>query len=144
MGVHGEIDSDLRPNSKTRTMNKLVLFLLVGFALISLSAGNEEDNELVEIENTDMMELENMETLELAEPEATPKKKKRNKKKGNKKNKKKRNKKNKKRRNKKNKKRRNKKNNIKEGRPGARANSACATNINKYLFYLAKTVVNFE
>merc|ERR1712088_702463 len=90
--------------------------------------GNEEDNELVEIENTDMMELENMETLELAEPEATPKKKKRNKKKGNKKNKK----------------ERNKKNNIKEGRSGARANSACATNINKYLFYLAKTVVNFE
>merc|ERR1711863_147406 len=119
-----------------RTMNKLVLYLLVGFALISLSAGNEEDNELVEIENTDMMELENMETLELAEPEATPKKKKRNKKKGNKKNKKK--------RNKKNKKRRNKKNNIKKGRSGARANSACATNINKYLFYLAKTVVNFE
>merc|ERR1712061_68798 len=137
-------NSDLRPNSKTRSMNKLVLFLLVGFALISLSAGNEEDNELLEIENTDMMELENMETLELAEPEATPKKKKRNKKKGNKKNKKKKDKKNKKRRNKKNKKGRNKKNNIKEGRSGARANSACATNINKYLFYLAKTVVNFE
>merc|ERR1719266_3129310 len=109
-------------------MNKLVLFLLVGFALISLSAGNEEDNELVEIENTDMMELENMETIGLAEPEAMPKKKKRNKKKGNKKNKK----------------GRNKKNNSKEGRSGTRANSACATNINKYLFYLAKTVVNFE
>merc|ERR1719273_1707495 len=96
-----------------------------------------------------------METLELAEPEAMPKKKKnkkRNKKKGNKKNKKRRNKKNKKGKNKKNKKGRNKKNkkgrnknnNIKEGRSGARANSACATNINKYLFYLAKTVVNFE
>merc|ERR1712038_1266518 len=127
----GQIDSDLRPNSKTRTMNKLVLFLLVGFALISLSAGNEEDNELVEIENTNMMELNNMETLELAEPEAMPKKKKnkkRNKKKGNKKNKR----------------RRNKKKNSKEGRSGPRANTACATNINKYLFYLAKAVVNFE
>merc|ERR1712045_39283 len=129
----GEIDSDLRPNSKTRTMNKLVLFLLVGFALISLSAGNEEDNELVEIENTDMMELENLETLELAQPEAMPKK-----------NKKGRNKKNKKGRNKKNKKGRNKKNNSKEGRSGTRANTACATNINKYLWYLAKTVVNFD
>merc|ERR1712165_445127 len=159
----GQINSDLRPNSKTRTMNKLVLFLLVGFALISLSAGNEEDNELVEIENTDMMELNNMETLELAEPEAMPKRrknKKRNKKKGNKKNKRRRNKKNKKGKNKKNKKgknkknkkknnkrnskRRNKKKNSKEGRSGPRANTACATNINKYLFYLAKAVVNFE
>merc|ERR1712241_515184 len=82
------------------------------------------------------MELENMETLELAEPEAMPKKKKKNKK-G-------RNKKNKKGRNKKNKKGRNKKNNSKEGRSGTRANTACATNINKYLWYLAKTVVNFD
>merc|ERR1712038_903929 len=140
----GQINSDLRPNSKTRTMNKLVLFLLVGFALISLSAGNEEDNEVVEIENTDMMELENMETLELAEPEAMSKKKKNKKKKGKKKNKKNRNKKNKKGRNKKNKKGRNKKNNSKGGRSGTRATSTCATNINKYLFYLAKAVVNFD
>merc|ERR1712038_2229476 len=143
----GQINSDLRPNSKTRIMNKLVLFLLVGFALISLSAGNEEDNELVEIENTDMMELENMETLELAEPEAMSKKKKNKKKKGKKgkkKNKKNRNKKNKKGRNKKNKKGRNKKNNSKGGRSGTRATSTCATNINKYLFYLAKAVVNFD
>merc|ERR1712038_1396058 len=127
----GQINSDLRPNSKTRTMNKLVLFLLVGFALISLSAGNEEDNELVEIENTDMMELENMETLELAEPEAMSKKKKNKKKKGKK-------------GKKKNKKNRNKKNNSKGGRSGTRATSTCATNINKYLFYLAKAVVNFD
>merc|ERR1712038_273968 len=143
----GQINSDLRPNSKTRTMNKLVLFLLVGFALISLSAGNEEDNELVEIENTDMMELENMETLELAEPEAMSKKKKNKKKKGKKgkkKNKKNRNKKNKKGKNKKNKKGRNKKNNSKGGRSGTRATSTCATNINKYLFYLAKAGVNFD
>merc|ERR1712165_92152 len=139
----GQINSDLRPNSKTRTMNKLVLFLLVGFALISLSAGNEEDNEPVEIENTDMMELNNMETLELAEPEAMPKKKK-NKKRKNKKNKKGKNKKNKKGKNKKNNKRRNKKKNSKEGRSGTRATSTCATNINKYLFYLAKAVVNFD
>merc|ERR1712038_542270 len=135
----GQINSDLRPNSKTRTMNKLVLFLLVGFALISLSAGNEEDNELVEIENTDMMELENMETLELAEPEAMSKKKKDKKKKGKKGKKK-----NKKNRNKKNKKGRNKNNNSKGGRSGTRATSTCATNINKYLFYLAKAVVNFD
>merc|ERR1712038_1271720 len=134
----GQINSDLRPNSKTRTMNKLVLFLLVGFALISLSAGNEEDNELVEIENTDMMELENMETLELAEPEAMSKKKKNKKKKGKKGKKK-----NKKNRNKKNKKGKNKKNS-KGGRSGTRATSTCATNINKYLFYLAKAVVNFD
>merc|ERR1712241_543725 len=136
-----------RPNSKTRSMNKLVLFLLVGFALISLSAGSEEDNELVEIENTDMMELENMETLELAEPEAMSKKKKnkkRNKKGKNKKNKKGKNKKNKKKNNKRNSKRRNKKNNRKGGRSGTRATSTCATNINKYLFYLAKAVVNFD
>merc|ERR1719189_3403763 len=117
------------------------------------------------------MELNNMETLELAEPEAMPKKKKnkkrhkkkrnkKNKKKGNKKNKRRRNKKNKKGKNKKNKKgknkknkkknnkrnnkRRNKKKNSKEDRSGPRATSVCATNINKYLFYLAKAVVNFD
>merc|ERR1711994_449898 len=96
-----------------------------------------------------------METLELAEPEAMPKKKKnkkrnkrrrnkKNKKGKNKKNKKGKNKKNKKKNNKRNNKRRNKKKNSKEGRSGPRANTACATNINKYLFYLAKAVVNFE
>merc|ERR1712242_627584 len=60
------------------------------------------------------------------------------------KNKKNRNKKNKKGKNKKNKKGRNKKNNSKGGRSGTRATSTCATNINKYLFYLAKAVVNFD
>merc|ERR1712218_371047 len=92
-----------------------------------------------------------METLELAEPEAMSKKKKNKKKKGKKKNKKNRNKKNKKGKNKKNKKGRNKKNkkgrnkkNSKGGRSGTRATSTCATNINKYLFYLAKAVVNFD
>merc|ERR1712088_1199024 len=93
------------------------------------------------------MELNNMETLELAEPEAMPKKKKnkkRNKKKENKKNKKGKNKKNKKGKNKKNNKGRNKKKNSKEGRSGPRANSACATNINKYLFYLAKALGNLS
>merc|ERR1712241_1504602 len=75
-----------------------------------------------------------METLELAEPEAMSKKKKNKKKKGKKGKKK----------NKKNKKGRNKKNNSKGGRSGTRATSTCATNINKYLFYLAKAVVNFD
>jgi len=135
----------------------LVLFLLVGFALISLSAGNHHENELVETEKTHMMELENIETLELAKPDTMPKKKKdkkKNKKKKNKKNKKKGNKKNKKGRNKKNKKGRNKKGRNKKnkkgrnkkgnsrGRSGTRANSACATNINKYLYYYANQVVN--
>merc|ERR1711944_396360 len=62
----------------------------------------------------------------------------------NKKNKKGKNNKNKKGKNKKNNKRRNKKKNSKEGRSGTRATSTCATNINKYLFYLAKAVVNFD
>merc|ERR1711994_1025898 len=123
----GEINSGLKPNSKTKNMNKLVILLLVGFAFISLSAGNEEDKELVEIENTDMMKLENLETLELAEPEAMPKKK------GLKK----------KRKNRKNRKNRKTKNEGK-GRSLTRANTACATNINKYLFYLAKAVVIFD
>merc|ERR1711936_789767 len=116
-----QINSDLRPNSKTNTMNKLVIFLLVGFAFISLSAGNEEDNELVEIENPDMMKLENLKTLELAEPEAMPKKKnkRKNKKKGNNKNRK--NQKSRKsRKNRKNRKNRNK--NKGKGRSVTRAN----------------------
>jgi len=153
---------------KTRMMKNLVLFLLMGFALISLSAGNEDENELLETENTDMMELENMETLELAEPEAMPKKKnkkkknkknkmkkkkknkknkkgtnKKNKKGRNKKNKKGRNKKNKKGRNKKNKKGRNKKGNRK-GRSGTRATQDCVDNIDKYLYFLANQANNLK
>merc|ERR1719361_3359 len=100
------------------------------------------------------MELENMETLELAEPDTMPKKKKdkkknkkmrnkKNKKGKNKKNKKGRNKKNKKGRKKKNKKGRNKKSNSK-GRSVARANTVCATNINKYLHFLSKQVANLD
>merc|ERR1712061_635069 len=74
-----------------------------------------------------------METLDLAEPEAMPKKKGLNKK---------RNKKNKKKGNRKNRKDKNK--NEEQGRSVTRANTACATNINTYLFYLAKAVVNFD
>merc|ERR1719361_526564 len=100
------------------------------------------------------MELENMETLELAEPDTMPKKKKdkkKNKKMRNKKNKKGKNKKNKKGRNKKNKKGRKKKNkkgrnkkSSSKGRSVARANTECATNINKYLHFLSKQVANLD
>merc|ERR1711994_1245290 len=86
------------------------------------------------------MKLENLETLELAEPEAMPKKKNRKSRKSRKSRKNRKNRKS--RKNRKNRKNRNK--NKGKGRSVTRANTACATNINKYLFYLAKAVFNFD
>merc|ERR1711953_1067816 len=57
--------------TRRRTMNKLLLFTLMGFALIALTMGNEEEETNMVAQETAMDEVD---TMELADPSAKKRK----------------------------------------------------------------------